>query len=685
MIQFMRVLAAMLLAGFLAACGGGGGSPGATTGNGGTSGGGTGGGTTTPSPTVTVSLVDGAGVSTSVVTSSKSTFARATVTDSAGQKVAGTVVTFTSDASLVKFVPSSGSALTDANGVASVQVLPASATAAGAGTVTADVLVGGKAATGSVSFQVPQTTADSPSARVADFALYLDRNTLANAGTNTAKLTVVAVDSSNNVVPGAAVTVSTDKNSVYMPNGTATDSNGTYTGQVGIGADRTDRTITATVTVNNKTKTTSFNVIGSRITLQSAPSAPAPGQSGTATASVTDSAGNPIANVPVTFTGTVPGLQGQVVNTNATGQATKSFVAPTTAGVYTIGASGSGVIAADYQLQVFSSAVPVATIPAGAVPSLAASPNVLSVNAPGSTASRSSLRFLFLDGQNQPVQNVRVRFVDVTTGLPAVGASISSGSSTLYTDASGTVTAQYIAGQNSSPTNGVTVRACYSAGDFASAGDCPNKVDATLTVAGQALAISIGDDNLLTKGPGTYIKRFAVTVADAAGRAVPNAPVDISVDLTHYGKGNFGQSIPPVPLSLTQSYPDATTAPTSSRVWCANEDINRNGNVDPGENINGSVDTNGQPTLEPRKADLIVSYDDPSVTTTNSSGVLVIKVEYSQRFATWLAYKVRVTASVAGSQGMAERLFITDALQDDLENGSFLLPAYGYGSCSQPN
>ena len=94
-----------------------------------------------------------------------------------------------------------------------------------------------------------------------------------------------------------------------------------------------------------------------------------------------------------------------------------------------------------------------------------------------------------------------------------------------------------------------------------------------------------------------------------------------------------------------------------------------------------SVDANGQPTLEPRKSDLIVSYNDPPVTTTNASGILVIKVEYSQRFATWLAYKVRVTANVAGSQGMAERLFVTDVLDGDVSNGSFRQPPYGIGAC----
>src|SRR5690606_13404862 len=150
-------------------------------------------------------------------------------------------------------------------------------------------------------------------------------------------------------------------------------------------------------------------------------------------------------------------------------------------------------------------------------------------------------------------------FSDETSGLARVGASIASGTSTLYTDASGSVSTQYISGQNFSPTNGVKVRACYSATDFTSATACPAMVEASLTIAGQALAISIGDDNLLERGSGTYIKRFAVTVADSAGRAVPNAPVDISVDLTHYGKGAYDHTLTYAPTELGEALPDKTT------------------------------------------------------------------------------------------------------------------------------
>jgi hypothetical protein len=579
--------------------------------------------------------------------------------------------------------------------------------------------------TGTSTVAVTTTTAVvSPTLTVTDFALFTDKTTMNNSGADKAQLTVVAVDANRNVVPGAKVSVATDQNSVFVPSSTQTDSSGAFLGNVSIGADKTDRDITLAVKVNGITKQTAVRVAGSKLTLQAATATPSPGQTVALTTTLVDSAGNPIPNVPVKLGGTIAALLNQTITTGLTGSASTSFAAPAASGAYTITASGSGVNATDYHINVFTSEIKIADIPPDAKPSLSASPNVLAVNAPGSTSNKSTLRFLFLDKSNNPIKNVRVRFIDVTTGLPAIGASISSGTSTLFTDASGTVSADYISGQNSSPTNGITVKACYSGSDFSASVDsttgCPagaTPVTALLTVAGQALAVSIGDDNVLQKGAGTYIKRFAVTVADAAGRAVAAAPVDISVDLTHYSKGEFsspyfnesGDSLalsdrlgltvvpPNVPAQAYPSDPAADNSGANSprysvdpatkveRIWCSNEDLNRNGNVDPGENLDGSLDANLQTTLEPRKSDLIVSYDDPAITTTNAGGILVIKVEYSQRFATWLAYKVRVTANVAGSQGMAERLFVTDGVQADLLNGSFRQPPYGTRACQNTN
>ena len=533
---------------------------------------------------------------------------------------------------------------------------------------------------------------------VSDIALFTDKTTINNSGADKAQLTVIAVDANRNIVPGASVTVTSDQNSVFTPSsGTLTGADGAFVGSVGIGGDKSDREITLSVSVNGTTKKTAIRVQGSKLTLQAVPPSPAPGQSVLITANLVDSSSNPVAGAQITFSGNVPSLQNQVVATNLLGIATKTFVAPTAPGIYTITANGNGVSAADYQLQVFSTAIPAAVIPVGAVPSLSINPNVLAVNSAGSTANKTTIRFLFVDPLNVPVPNVRVKFIDVTTGLPTVGSSITSAGTTLYTDASGTATSQYISGQNFSPTNGVVIRACYSPVDFVSSADCPAFVNATLTIAGQALAVSVGDDNLLEAGQGTYIKRFTVSVADSAGKPVANAPVDISVDLTHYRKGGpsgtASYDLSVVPLDLTVSYPSTTTEPlstvittiVSTAVWCANEDRNRNGNVDPGENINNSIDSNGQPTLEPRKSDLLISYAEPTVTTTNASGLLIIKVEYSQLFATWLAYKIRVTANVGGSQGMAERRFVTNFIDGDEKNGSFLSPPYGVHSCVSPN
>jgi len=559
----------------------------------------------------------------------------------------------------------------------------------------------------------PDSAASTPIASasaVSDFVLLLSKNSINNSGTDSAQLTVTAVDVNRNIVPGAAVVVTTDQSSVFTPGGTSvTDASGKYAGTLTIGGDKTDRDITLSVAINGIIKRTKVRVTGSRLSIQASPSAPTPSQSMTVSATLIDAAGVPMPDVDVTLSGTVPGLQDIKLVTDFKGQVSQTLLAPSASGVFLISASGSGVNAADYSLNVFSNVIPDATLPDGITPSLSASPNVVSVNSAGSTANQSTLRFLFLDKTNSPVKYVRVRFDDMTTGLALVGASISSGTSTLYTDGSGAVSVQYIPGQNSSPTNGVTVRACYSAKDFA-ASECPNMVNVNLTTVGQALAVSVGDDNLLATGNGgTYIKKFVVTVADSAGRAIVNAPVAISVDLTHYGKGSYSLSyldangaqltdngLTVVPSSLTTAYPSLTINPSGSpvppsvtatlaqRIWCPNEDTNRNGNVDPLENINGSVDTNGQPTLDPRKADLIISYADPAVTTTNADGVLVIKVEYSQRFATWLAYRVIATTNVSGSQGMAERLFVTNYLEKDAENGSFLTPPYGVGSCVSP-
>lgn len=151
---------ALLLAATLAACGGGGGNPGSTgpVGGGGTGTGGTGGGTTTPvagDPKISLALTDGSGANVTSLSGGQSATAKATVLTAAGKPAANAIVQFTASAgTLVSFTPETGSALTDANGVAVVSVKPAGVTSAGATAITATSVVDGKTATVSSNISV---------------------------------------------------------------------------------------------------------------------------------------------------------------------------------------------------------------------------------------------------------------------------------------------------------------------------------------------------------------------------------------------------------------------------------------------------------------------------------------------------------------------------------------------------
>lgn len=148
--SLLKFVMGLAVAATLAACGGGGGSAG-TTGGATTGGGTTGSGTTNPvsQSTLTIGFVGGG----RSIDASGATVAQATVRDASGALVSGRLVTFTSDPLKVKFSPASGQVLT-VNGVASIQVIPASLTADGAGSLVATAKVGDSTPTDEFDFQL---------------------------------------------------------------------------------------------------------------------------------------------------------------------------------------------------------------------------------------------------------------------------------------------------------------------------------------------------------------------------------------------------------------------------------------------------------------------------------------------------------------------------------------------------
>lgn len=506
---------------------------------------------------------------------------------------------------------------------------------------------------------------------VSSFVYQLSKNALTNSGADYTVLTVTALDSSNNPVPGAKVVVDPSKgDGIYTPDASVTDAKGVVTGKLTINPNnKSDRDITSVITVGSKTATVVVPVTGSQILLTLVPATPAPGESVSLDVKVIDVNGAAIPYVDVELSGTL-GFAG-TKKTGVSGSILPaSLNVSSTPGSYTVEAAGSGVTASKTVQIVSPTGGTIPVVPSAtdfSAASLSASPNTIAPNVAGSTVNRSTLKAIFQDPSNQAIRNVRVRF-DIVS--PSLGADekISTGATTVYSDANGVASAEYIAGSRSSPTNGVLIRACYGRTDAElAAGACPpsQSVQTNLTVATSPLSITIGDDNTMETGNNglTYIKDFDIAVADSAGYAITGAVLSVSVDIPRYRKAAAYNSVDP------------------NQIWCLNEDTNRNGFVDKLP-LNEDVNNNGK--LEPRKADIVVYFAGSNKT--DETGRARIKAEWAQNLATWLQYVVKVTTNVEGSEGKAEKSFVTQFIDADEKNGAFRIPQYGSVlNCSNPN
>jgi hypothetical protein len=300
---------------------------------------------------------------------------------------------------------------------------------------------------------------------------------------------------------------------------------------------------------------------------------------------------------------------------------------------------------------------------------VSANPSVVPVNLLGSQTNRSEIRVLFIGANNLPIPNVRVRF-DLNGDANSIGGTFTTGSTTLYSDANGVVTTAYVPGSRSSPTNGVTVRACYGKSDTdPNLINCLTSKLVTLTVTSEPLGVTIGTNELVTVNELTYVKKFVISVADSAGVAKPDVNIVVSIDLPNYRKGFYSVG--------TSSWVKNETA------ICANEDTNRNGVLDPGEDINGD----GQ--LWPRKPDVIVSLLNSQ---TGADGTAVLQITYAKDHGTWVDTLITVTASgVSGSEGRATYLVApvpVDAasIKAVTQSPAYVVSPYGIAaSCANPN
>ena len=552
----------------------------------------------------------------------------------------------------------------------------------------------------------------------ATLEVFTSSATLSSASNSSLTFTVVVKDSANQAIPSQTVTFSASSGSLLgaLPPPSTGIAGQAVTGvSLQPGSDRSIRDITVTVRAGGVSKDIIIPVVGTTVSL-AGDSSIILGGTTTFTARAVDSAGQPIPNAQLTLTSALGnGLSSTALTTNTQGAATFvyaasrsgldsltlsglggssvsfisvssdefRFVGPANGTLIPIGVGqpvvvrflsggapvagstinfsttrgtvnpASVVTAADGTAAttvISSSSGPanivaqapgaqttlpvtfVATSPATLI--LQANPGAVPPNLAGSTANQSTLQAKVRDAAGNPVAGRIVNFTAIVDGSQG---NISPGSS--VTDGSGIATAQFIPGPLTTPGNGVVIQATVPGTGVSGT--------ANLTVSTQALFISIAEGNTITNlDENTYEKPFSVYVTDVNGAPAVNRVVTLSVWADEYGKGT---------LVFNEKWGYAGT-PT----WCLNEDGNRNGVLDSGEDVNGNA------KLDPGLP-VVIS---PATVTTDNTGFAQFKLQYGENFALWADTTITARAVVGGTESSATRKYFLLMSSEDASNES---------------
>lgn len=488
---------------------------------------------------------------------------------------------------------------------------------------------------------------------VADLVLTLSKTQVANTGSDTVTITVTAIDASRNAMADVPVTIAADSDAIVSTTSSATAADGTLTGTLSIGANRSNRVITVTTVSGSVSRTATVQVFGTQIESVLNPGVIAPSTAGDLQVRVTDQAGNPMPGETVQITAAGLDPAQATGTTGSNGEFVYGYTSPAATGSYAITINVAG--ASDVRtLQVqTSSTVPAVTTPIESA-SVSANPSVVAVNEAGSTGNRSEIRALFVGAGNVPIPNVRVLF-DLDGDALNVGGSFTAGGGTqpLYSDENGVVTTAYVPSTRSSPTGGVTIRACYGVSDSdPDLLNCTTSAKTTLTVTSEPLNVTIGTNATIVVGTLTYTKQFNVSVVDSSGAAMADVNLVASVDLPFYRKGSYS-------VGANGWFKNGVLASGDNAI-CANEDTNRNGVLEGSEGNDrdgvleageGGEDQNDNGALEPRKADVRVRLLSSK---TDATGSAILEVTYDQDHGSWVDAVITVSASgIAGTEGRA--------------------------------
>nr|WP_227539557.1 Ig-like domain-containing protein [Marinobacter sp. Arc7-DN-1] len=464
---------------------------------------------------------------------------------------------------------------------------------------------------------------DSVSVDISGTSLAISGPTSISLGSSTA-LRVTLSDADGNGISGETVNLSTTLGTLSASTLT-TSTNGLVDVQLNSGSTGGTATVTAAAYSGSSTISTTRDIVVAGDSFGFTSPAPNTEVDLNTQQEVTMEwlvNGNPVADgTQIQFTatrGTLTPASGVV--TTSGGQASID-ISSTNAGISTITASDTNSgLSADLTFEF------VATTPDEI--------NLQAIKTQLDLSETTEIVAVIRDADNNLVKNQEVSFSILEDGS---GGSLTS--SRDVTDSQGRASTIYQAGANTSGRGGVEIQATV-------AGSISDTV--TLTVARQALRLAIGTGNEIIE-PDTvrYIKDYVAIVTDANGAPVENANIELSVLPTGYIKGSYVPSID-----------DTWVISPGNPVFCDAEDLNRNGQLDAGEDINGSL------ALEPTNSATTSASSVISATDGSADFSLI----YPQSHCNWVRVELTATVRVGGSESVESSEFFLSCAASDLNN-----------------
>ncbi|OYZ84807.1 MAG: hypothetical protein B7Y07_12195, partial [Halothiobacillus sp. 24-54-40] len=445
-------------------------------------------------------------------------------------------------------------------------------------------------------------TANAGGANSAPLVITASGTSIGILGANSATIGVnqsyslTLTDANGTPIPNQTINLATTNGSIN-PSQVTTSNVGSATFTFTPGT--TDAVITASATTLNTTATQSVSVSQNSTAITT----PNEGQILTintiypVTANIT-SGGSPMNGVQVSFTSTRGVLSAPSATTNSNGDATVNVTSPTS-GPAVLSASANGVTG----VRNISF-----TAPAAQRVIVQSNTSVLAPN------SSTQIQALVQDNSGNAVVGTTV---DFTIEYETSGGTLSATSAITNTQGVATVTYTAGAGTDNSFDIKATDRATQIFGRV------------SLSVAGQSFSVILGTDNQIVKNStnATYEKTYNIIVTDNTGAPVQGAIIKLRALPQFYRKGVWKSD---VANNWTQTI--STT--------CGNEDLNFNGVLDSGEDIN----SDGK--LEPGN---VVTFSQPLATDAN--GTSTFKIIYGETYAQWVNIDLSATATVTGTEG----------------------------------